>query len=105
MGRHFTQVIFPDVGLQGSTGEGLAGHGYDAALLIPSRVTGCGNDKADLRTLLPERPGKFVSEKESIVASPLGKQLDCIVKTVPGGVDRRSETICGTGNRWCVPGE
>ncbi len=83
MGRHFTQVIFPDIGLQGSTGEGLAGHGYDAPLLIPSRVTGGGNDKADLSTLLPESPGKFVSEKESVVASPLGKEFNGILKAAP----------------------
>jgi len=87
MSRHFAQVIFPDVGLQGSTGEGFAGHGYDAPFLISSCVTGRGYQKADLRTLLPETPGKFVSEKERVVAPALGKQLDCVVKTAPGWVD------------------
>ena len=87
MSRHFAQVIFPYVGFQGSTGKGFAGHGNDAAFLIPSRVTGRGYEKAYLRTLLPETPGKFVSEKERVVAPALGKQLDCIVKTAPGWVD------------------
>ncbi len=89
MGRHFTQVIFPDIGFQGSTGEWFAGHGHNAPILISSRITGSGNDKADLRTLLPKSPGKFVSEKESVVASPLGKEFDCVVKTAPRGVDCR----------------
>jgi hypothetical protein len=40
-----------------------------------------------LRTLLPETSGKFVSEKESVVAPALGKQLDRILKTAPRRVD------------------
>jgi hypothetical protein len=85
--RHFTQVILPYVGLQGSSGKRFAGHGNDAAFLIPSRVTGGGYKKADLRTLLPETSGKFMSEKEGVVAPALGKQLDRIVKTAPGWVN------------------
>ena len=87
MGRHFTQVIFPDVGLQGSAGKGFAGHGYDATLPIPPGIAGCGNDEADLGTLLPERPGKFVGKEERIVAPPLGEQLYRVVKADPGGLD------------------
>jgi hypothetical protein len=87
MGRHFAQMIFPNVGFQGPAGKGFAGHGNDASFLIASRVTGGGYKKADLRTLLPETSGKFVSEKESVVAPALGKQFDRIAKTSPGWID------------------
>jgi hypothetical protein len=80
-------VIFPDVGFQGSTGKGFAGHGNDASFLIPPGVTGGGYKKADLGTLLPETSGKFMSEKEGVIAAALSKQLDRIVKTGPGRVD------------------
>jgi hypothetical protein len=85
---HFTQVIFPDVGLKSSASEGFAGYGHDTTLFVSSRVTGCGNDKADLRALLPERAGKFMSKEERIIASSFGEQLDRIFKTAPRGVNR-----------------
>jgi microcystin-dependent protein len=52
--RHFTQVVLPDVCLEGSPGEGFAGHRDNPAFFIPAGVGGCGNNEADLRTLLPE---------------------------------------------------
>src|SRR6202167_2365294 len=80
-------MVFPDVGLEGSAGERLPRHGHDAALLVAARVACRGNHEADLGTLLPERPAKFVSKKESIVTPPLSKQLDRVVKAGPGGVN------------------
>ena len=69
MSRHFSQVVFPHVGLEGSAGERLPRHRHDAALFVAARVACRGNDKADLGTLLPERPAKFMSEKECIITS------------------------------------
>ena len=81
-------MVFPDVSLESSAGEGLPRHRHDAALLVSASVACRGNDEADLGALFPERPAKFVIEKESIVAPPSSKQLDRIVKAGPGGVDR-----------------
>ena len=87
---HFAQVIFPDVGLESPPSEGFAGDGHDAALFVASRVGASGNDKADLRALLPERAGKFVKQKRrEIIASSFGEYLYRIFKAAPRWLNRR----------------
>jgi hypothetical protein len=87
--RHLTQMVSPDVSFQGSAGERFAGYRDDLAIFIPPRVGRCRDDKTDLRTLLPERPGKLVGKEERVIPPPLRQRFDSVVKTRPGGIDRR----------------
>src|ERR1700722_2858358 len=91
--RHLPQVILPHIGLEGSPGERLAGHGYDPAFLIPPGISRRWHNETDLRSLLPECTGKVMSKEQSVVTPPFGQQLHGLVKAVPRGLDFALEPL------------
>src|ERR1035438_2909565 len=73
-GRHLTQVIPPDVGLDGAPGELLARNLHDGAVPIDPGIGDRRDREADLGTGTPEASGEVVGEKQRVVAALAGEQ-------------------------------
>ena len=68
-GGHLTQMVLPDVGLDGAASELLARHLHHRALPVDPGIGDGGYGETYLRTSAPEASRKVVGKKQRVVAA------------------------------------
>ena len=86
-GGHLTQVELPDVGLDFSTGEGLAGDLDNFAIGVDAGVGDGGDDEAHVSPASPETARKLVGEDEGKVAAFGGEEGEGLFRAIPCGTN------------------
>src|SRR5580700_2682701 len=80
-------------GARGAAGKGLALNGDDFTAGVEAGVFLRGEEEGDLGAFFPEVAGKFVGEKQGVIAAAGGEGGDGLVEAGPVGLKGRLEPL------------